>query len=98
MKQSFIKQVTGINAIFSLMLTTTIARAQDKNEVNTGEIQSWFEQNWMWVAGGVVLLILIILLSRGNKAHRFRGTRRTTTVIKDEGGNTKTVTATEEKI
>jgi hypothetical protein len=80
------------------MLTTTIARAQDKNEVDTGEIKSWFEQNWIWVAGGVVLLILIILLSRGNKVHRFRVTRKTTTVIKDEGGHTKTVTTTEEKI
>ncbi len=97
MKESFFKKVTTIIAVFSLMLTAVIAKAQDKIEVDTGEVKSWLEQNWMWVAGGAALLLLIVLLSRGNRTNKVRGTKRTTTVVKDAGGHTKSVTTTEEK-
>lgn len=74
------------------MLSTVIARAQDKIEIDKGEIGSWFERNWMWVAGGVLLILLISLMGRGKA-----GSRKTTTVVKDAEGHTKSVTTTEEK-
>lgn len=85
-------------ATLSILLYSLLSSAQDKIEVDTGEVKSWLEQNWMWVVAGVVLLILIIALSRGNRSKAVRGTRRTTTVVKDPAGHTKSVTTTEEKI
>jgi len=74
------------------MLSTIMVRAQDKIEIDKGEISSWFERNWIWVAAGVLLILLIALMGRGKA-----GSRKTTTVIKDAEGHTKSVTTTEEK-
>lgn len=97
MKQSIFKAAGAFTSLLLMLITTTVF-AQDKIEVDTGEVKSWLEQNWMWVAGGVVLLILIIALGRGNRTNRVRGTKRTTTVVKDPAGHTRSVTTTEEKI
>ena len=81
---------------FSLLLTFTLGSlslfAQESVEINSQEIGSWFERNWMWVAGAVLLLLLIALFSGRSKR-----TRKTTTVVKDTYGNVKSVTTTEEK-
>lgn len=80
----------------SLLLTFTLGSlslfAQESVEINSQEIGSWFERNWMWVAGAVLLLLLIALFSGRSKR-----TRKTTTVVKDTYGNVKSVTTTEEK-
>jgi len=52
----------------------------------------------MWVVGGVIVLILLIaLFSRERRISR-NGTRKTTTVVKDDLGRTQSVTTTEEPI
>ena len=66
--------------------------AQETVEINGQDVGSWFERNWMWVTGAVLLLLLIVLVSG-----RSRKTRKTTTVVKDTYGNVKSVTTTEEK-
>ena len=93
MQQLVLKHSVKIFGIFIFMLTCVTVQAQEKVEIDTQEVGSWFERNWMWVTAGVVLLLLIILLSRGS-----RGRRKTTTVIKDAHGKTKSVTTTEEEI
>jgi hypothetical protein len=98
MKHSMLKRVSNCIAVTALMLWGLAGQAQDKIEVDTGEVKSWLEQNWIWVAGGILFLILLVALTRGSRTTRVRGTRRTTTVVKDEGGHTKSVTTTEEKI
>ena len=77
-------------AIF--LLSAVIVQAQDQIEINKREIGSWFERNWIWVAAGVLLIVLIALMGRGKA-----GSRKTTTVVKDAQGQTKSVTTTEEK-
>jgi hypothetical protein len=65
-----------------------IVSAQDKIKISKEEIGTWFERNWMWVAiGAVALILLIALLSRGTVSRL--GSRRTTTVIKDDRGKQK---------
>ena len=79
------------------MLTSMIVSAQEKIKISKEEIGTWFERNWMWVAiGAVALILLIALFSRGTVSRL--GSRRTTTVIKDDRGKTKSVVTTEEPI
>ncbi|MCG2612877.1 hypothetical protein LZZ85_01250 [Terrimonas sp. NA20] len=92
MKHSTIMR--SIRVIFTgllLFAIQTFLFAQEKAiEVNEAQIGNWFERNWKWVVGGVVLVILIGLFSGGGSR------RRTTTVVrKDDLGNVKSVTTTE---
>ena len=75
------------------MLVAFSLQAQDKVEIDTQEVASWFERNWIWVTAGVVILLIIVLFSRSSG-----GRRKTITVIKDDYGKTKSVTTTEEPI
>lgn len=93
----YIKDSVKLVGIISFMLTSMIVSAQDKIKINKEEIGTWFERNWMWVAiGAVALILLIALFSRGTVSRL--GSRRTTTVIKDDHGKTKSVVTTEEPI
>ena len=67
--------------------------AQQDVKVNGREVGSWFERNWMWVAGGALVLLIIAFAGRGGNAKK----RTTTTVLKDGLGNVKSVTTTEVK-
>jgi hypothetical protein len=95
--QQFIKNSARLTGLLLFMLIGIIAQAQEKIEIDTKEVGSWFERNWMWVAAGVLLLLLIVLLGRSRNGSRGE-TRRTTTVVRDAQGNTKSVTTTEENI
>ena len=82
-------------AVAVLVMISVVAQqamAQDNNpavQVNKEKVGNWFQQNWMWVAGAVLLIILIAAFSGG------RSKSKTTTVVKDPYGNTKRVTTTE---
>jgi hypothetical protein len=82
----------GLGAILFTLLLALRAGAQDKVQVNEETISAWFARNWMWVAAGVILLILIALFSRGSSSRR-----KTTTIVKDDVGNVRSVTTTEVK-
>ncbi|MES1221941.1 MAG: hypothetical protein ABUT20_40970 [Bacteroidota bacterium] len=64
--------------------------AQSDVKINTREVGSWFERNWMWIGAGV--LILLILVIAGSTSSR---KKTTTTIVKDDLGNVKRVTTTE---
>ena len=93
MQQYVLKHSIKIIGIFIFMLTAMGMQAQGKVEIGTHELVSWFENNWMWIAAGVLILLMIVLFSRGKG-----GRRKTTTVIKDSHGKTKSVTTIEEQI
>ena len=95
MYQFISKHSARITGLFLFMLIGIAAHSQEKIEIDTKEVGSWFERNWMWVAAGVLLLLLIVLLGRSRNSSRGES-RRTTTVIRDAQGNTKSVTTTEE--
>ena len=86
------KFIANLSLFLMFTLVSLSLFAQETVEINSQDIGSWFERNWMWVAGGVLLLLLIALFSG-----RSRKTRKTTTVVKDTYGNVKSVTTTEEK-
>jgi len=93
----YIKNSIKLVGILFFMLTSLIVSAQEKIKISKEEIGTWFERNWMWVAiGAVALILLIALFSRGAVSRL--GSRRTTTVIKDDRGKTKSVVTTEEPI
>ena len=87
-----VKNGTRLLCVAILLLSAVIVHAQDQIEIDKREIGSWFERNWIWVAAGVLLIVLIALMGRGKA-----GSRKTTTVVKDAQGKTKSVTTTEEK-
>ena len=93
MQQYLLSRGIRLFNVIVLMLSTILVQAQDKIEIDKEDIGSWFQRNWIWVAGGVLLILLISLMGSRGKA----GSRKTTTVIKDEQGHTKSVTTTEEK-
>ncbi len=97
MQQFITKHSTRMTGLLLFMLIGVAAQAQEKIEIDTKEVGSWFERNWMWVAAGVLLLLLIALLGRSRNGSKGES-RRTTTVIRDAQGNTKSVTTTEENI
>jgi protein-S-isoprenylcysteine O-methyltransferase Ste14 len=87
MKKTFI--VPSFRALFAALLVLLVniaAQAQEKVTVTTSktETTSWISDNWLWVAGGV--LLLIILLAMGS-----RGSRTTTTRDHVTGTTTTTV-------
>lgn len=92
MQKSIVKNGTRVLCVAILMLSGLIVRAQDKIEIDKEEIGSWIERNWIWVAAGLLLIVLIALMGRSKAA-----SRKTTTVVKDAQGHTKSVTTTEEK-
>ena len=86
------KFIANLSLFLMFTLVSLSLFAQETVEINSQDIGSWFERNWMWVAGAVLLLLLIALFSGRSKK-----TRKTTTVVKDTYGNVKSVTTTEEK-
>ncbi|HTE25011.1 hypothetical protein [Flavitalea sp.] len=86
------KFIAGFSLMLIFALLSTGLYAQESVEINGQDVGSWFERNWMWITGAVLLLLLIVLFST-----RSRRTRKTTTVVKDTYGNVKSVTTTEEK-
>jgi hypothetical protein len=64
--------------------------AQQEVKIDGKDVGSWFERNWMWVAGAALILLIIAFASRGNNRKR-----TTTTVVKDDAGHVKSVTTTE---
>jgi hypothetical protein len=90
--------VKAINVLFFTLLGLA-AQAQDKVNLDTEKVESWFEKNWIWVAGAALLLIIIALFSRrGSSTGRKVNQRKTTTVIKDPEGNVKSITTTEDTV
>ena len=99
MRQFVKQQGSKFGAVFMLMLTGLLAKAQDRIDIDKEEIASWFERNWMWVAAGVLLIILIAMMGRRRTTTTNRGGyRKTTTVVRDAEGHTKSVTTTEEPL
>ena len=93
----YIKNSIKLFGILSFLLMSMVVNAQENIKINKEEIGTWFEQNWLWVVGGLVVLVLLIAVLGRARASRL-GSRRTTTVIKDEHGKTKSVVTTEEPI
>jgi hypothetical protein len=79
----------AIALFFTLFITQTIAFAQDRVEITTDNAGSWFERNWMWVAGIVFILLLIVIFSGSSSSSR------STTTVRDDYGNVSRVTTTE---
>ena len=69
---------------FLLLSLLSIAGFSQDNTVNVNgeDIGAWFSRNWIWVAGGfIVLLLLIGLFSSGSRS------RRKTTIVREEDAN-----------
>ncbi len=94
--KSVTNHISGFSAILFVVLAFLAGSpllAQETVEINGQDVGTWFQRNWMWVVGGVLLLLLIIgFSSRGSSR-----VKKTTTIVKDNYGNVKSVTTTEEK-
>lgn len=93
MKRTNYNILRGTLLSFLFSCFSLILRAQDStgsvktttttHETTTTTHADWYMQPWAWVAGGAVLLVIIIALFRGNSTTNKETTR--TTVIKDKG-------------
>jgi NADH:ubiquinone oxidoreductase subunit 6 (subunit J) len=92
MKQPTIIKLRVFMTSVALFLLQLIVNAQDKVEIDTHEVSSWFQRNWTLVAGLILILLLMVIMGRRSKR---RG--KSTTVISDNLGNVKKVTTTEVK-
>ena len=72
---------TALLLLFSFI--TLLGFGQDKTiNINGEDLGTWFSRNWIWVAAGfVVLLLLIGLFSSGSRS------RRKTTIVREEDAN-----------
>ncbi|MFC0775798.1 hypothetical protein [Terrimonas alba] len=99
MRQFVKQQSIKFGTALMLVLASLMAKAQDKIDINKEEVATWLERNWIWVVAGVLLIILIAMMGRRRTTTATRGgLRKTTTVIKDADGHTKSVTTTEEPL
>jgi hypothetical protein len=90
------RQITNyakVKAFIALLIFSSLQQvlAQDKVEVNGHDVGSWFSNHWMWVAGAIVLLVIIVLMGSGSSSSK----TKSTTVVKDDMGNVKSITTTE---
>lgn len=76
MKHLF-KAATIKYAFFSMLLLfiNALVWAQDSStsattttSTTTTEQHTWYAEPWVWVVGGVVLILLIVALTRGNSS------------------------------
>jgi hypothetical protein len=84
MKGSFLMHTCKAVTIILLLSLISVAGFSQDNTINVNgeDIGAWFGRNWMWVAGGfVVLLLLIGLFSSGSR------TKRKTTIVREEDAN-----------
>lgn len=67
--------------VFSLLTLSTIAQDTTKSvkSMLTNDEELWYMQPWVWVVGGVALLLLLIALFSGKK--KPASTNRTDKVI-----------------
>ena len=74
-------KTVALYLLFSMFAITGFSQDNTVN-VNGEDIGAWFSRNWMWVAGGfIVLLLLIGLFSSGSRS------RRKTTIVREEDAN-----------
>jgi hypothetical protein len=78
-------------SLFTLIafLSLSNAFAQENVDVNGHDVGSWFGNHWMWVVGGVIVLIVLMALTTGSSKSK------TTTIQRDAAGHVKNVTTTE---
>ena len=78
--QHTIKSI-GLFLLFSFIAVAGFAQDKTVN-INGEDLGTWFSRNWIWVAAGfVVLLLLIGLFSSGSRS------RRKTTIVREEDAN-----------
>ncbi len=85
MKQSITIGLNRCLFLLSAMLVSIMSFAQDSavsattHTTTTTTTQTWYAQPWVWVVGGVVLLVLIIALvsSSGNRTEKTTVINRT---------------------
>jgi len=94
MKKNIVSNGFRFVVAFTLLffLPTIALWSQQRVEIDGADVGSWFERNWMWVVGVGILLLILAFAGRSS-----RRKRTTTTVIKDDLGNVKSVTTTEVK-
>lgn len=92
MKNLSIRTAIQYYGVMILLLITPFVTliAQQEVKINGRDVGSWFERNWMWVAGAAVILLVIAFAGRGNNRKK-----TTTTVVKDDAGKVKSITTTE---
>ena len=86
---------TGIFTSMFLFASSIIAFAQETSSTtstvtmeNTTEPSSWIQENWMWLVGAGVVILIIAILAGSSR-------NKSTTVTQDSGGNVRRVTTTE---
>lgn len=87
MKKLWCNTAARFFMMLAFSFVQVIAFAQDSNSssstvTTTTTTTTWYMQPWVWVAGGAVLLIILIALFRGNSTREKEVTR--TTVIKTD--------------
>ncbi len=71
--------------LFFLMVTGAIALAQDstvtssKSSIATTETTTWYAEPWVWAVGGLVFILLIVALVKGNSGGSGRTDKVTVT-------------------
>lgn len=90
MKMRISGAIKSLYLLIAILMINLVTYAQESVSINTNEISSWFSRNWIWVSAGILLLLILAIAGTGSSRKR-----KTTTVIKDEMGNVKSVTTTE---
>jgi len=87
-KQSKLGIWIALASIFIIAFQIPVI-AQDSLPAASSRVASWMQRNWLWIAGAIILIVLLATMSS-----RPRVKRTTTTVEKDDLGNVTSVTTT----
>lgn len=86
-----ISLVATLSLLF-MMFFNASAFSQDnvKAEVNGQDVGAWFGNNWLWISGVIVLLLILLIASTGSRS------KRITSVKRDDGKTVRTTTTINE--
>lgn len=89
-KPAIYRFASSLLLLICLFALPALVMAQDQITIDKSDVKSWFQRNWIWVALGVLFLLIIAISSSSNRSRR-----KSTTVVKDDFGNVRSVTTTE---
>jgi hypothetical protein len=87
MKQLLKSATYKVSMIYALLMIQLVSWAQENNGgsettvkvTKSNETQTWYTIPWVWAIGAVLLIILLMLLFRGNRGTSSAGERVTVT-------------------
>jgi hypothetical protein len=73
MERKISRALSSLSAFLLFNLIALVSAAQDKGidvDINVKKESQWYQQPWIWVAGGAVFILLLAAILRGGSTKK----------------------------